>query len=186
MDSAGAQAADLSESHYANVQDPQTIVSLLEFAQAALPRDIPLASRYLTDATALLRAGREGSPQRRPAATRGALAPWQVSRVEHLVRSQLSRPIRIEELAAATRLSPSYFSYAFRRTVGESPICYLRRCRIELARQLMLQTDKSLAEISLECGLADQSHLTRCFRAFVGISPGTWRRLHRALDTIAS
>jgi AraC family transcriptional regulator len=184
MSLSGALAVDLTESEIAHPQIAQA-VSLLEFAQAALPRDVSLADRYLTDATALLRAGCKRPSLDFHSRRGGTLAAWQIGRVERLVRSHLSRSIRMDELAAATGLSRSYFSYAFRRTVGEPPFCYLRRCRVELAQQLIRQTDKSLAEIALECGLADQSHLTRCFRAFVGMSPGTWRRLHGPSESIA-
>jgi AraC-like DNA-binding protein len=45
----------------------------------------------------------------------------------------------------------------------------------------MLLTDKSLAEIALECGLADQPHLTKTFRRIVGMSPGAWRRARRSV-----
>jgi AraC family transcriptional regulator len=98
----------------------------------------------------------------------------------------MSYTIRIVDLAAAARLSKSYFSHVFQRTVGESPFSYVRRRRIERAQQMMLLTDKSLADIALACGLADQSHMNRCFRNLVGQSPGAWRRLRRTSSGIHS
>jgi AraC family transcriptional regulator len=50
------------------------------------------------------------------------------------------------------------------------------RRRVERAQGLMLATDASLSDIALDCGLADQSHLTRLFRRIVGESPRAWRR----------
>jgi AraC family transcriptional regulator len=55
------------------------------------------------------------------------------------------------------------------------------RRRIERAQGLMLQTNLSLAQIALDCGLADQAHLNKSFRRFVGQSPGAWRRARSAL-----
>jgi AraC-like DNA-binding protein len=36
----------------------------------------------------------------------------------------------------------------------------------------------SLADVAMFCGFADQSHFARVFIAIVGLSPGTWRRIH--------
>ncbi|WP_225890025.1 helix-turn-helix domain-containing protein [Indioceanicola profundi] len=55
-------------------------------------------------------------------------------------------------------------------------ICMFVWQRIERAKHLMLTTDEPLARIALDCGLADQSHLTRLFRTRVGMSPQSWRR----------
>jgi AraC family transcriptional regulator len=155
------------------------VVSLLDFAAEALSRDADLAGKYINDATALLRAQCQQRGPQVACGTRGALAPWQLRLVKQFVEAKLSMSIRMDDLAALTRLSPHYFSSAFRRTVGETPFGYLRRCRVEHAQQLMLLTEKSLAEIALECGLADQAHLTKCFRALVGDTPAAWRRMRR-------
>jgi AraC-like DNA-binding protein len=106
----------------------------------------------------------------------GGLAPWQIRKVTSYVEAHLDRPIRNEELAALVRLNPSHFGRAFRNSVGEPPHEYVIRRRVERAQGLMLSSDASLSEIALDCGLADQSHLTRLFRRFVGDSPRAWRR----------
>lgn len=180
--SSGHNMTGTHKEPYAGDDKPvaQAVVALLDCARLALMRDVHLAGQYIADASELLRAQHELKEEGTEDAGRGTLAPWQVRRVKQLIESELANAIRIEDLAAVTRLSPSYFSYAFRRSVGETPFGYIRRCRVEHAQRLMLLTDKSLAQIALECGLADQSHLTRCFRQFVGCSPGLWRRQRRA------
>jgi len=107
------------------------------------------------------------------------LAPWQAGRATEYVESNLAGTIRIEKMAELTRLSDGYFSKAFRSDFGESPYAYVIRRRIELAKEMMLRTDESLAYIARACGLADQPHLTRLFRRFSGTSPASWRRQHR-------
>jgi transcriptional regulator GlxA family with amidase domain len=92
------------------------------------------------------------------------------------VETHLDQPIRNEELAALVRLNPSHFGRAFRNSFGEPPHEYVIRRRVERAQGLMLSTDASLSAIALNCGLADQSHLTRLFRRFAGESPRAWRR----------
>lgn len=107
---------------------------------------------------------------------RGGLAPWQIRKVASYVEAHLGRSIRNEDLAALVRLNPSHFGRAFRNSFGEPPHEYVMRRRVERAQGLMLSTGASLADIALDCGLADQSHLTRLFRRIVGESPRAWRR----------
>jgi AraC-like DNA-binding protein len=107
---------------------------------------------------------------------RGGLAPWQVRRVATYMDGNLAASIQCEHLARVTRLSVSHFMRAFRESFGAPPHTYLMRRRMERAQGLMLTTDTPLGQIALDCGLADQSHMTRLFRRLVGESPAAWRR----------
>ena len=158
-------------------------VSLLKAADRALGHDPVAARRCLAEATALLLtahalkdAGRRDTAAR-PA--QGGLAPWQISRVTEFIGANLARAIRIQGLAAMTRLSTGHFRHAFRCSMGESPYAYVLRRRMEHAQELMLLTEDPLSQIALDCGFTDQPHLTRLFRRIVGITPAAWRRLRR-------
>jgi AraC-like DNA-binding protein len=107
---------------------------------------------------------------------RGGLAPWQARKVRIYIDAHLDRTIRNDDLAALVRLNASHFGRAFRNTFGEPPHEYVIRRRVERAQGLMLSTNAPLSEIALECGLSDQSHLTRLFRRIAGESPRAWRR----------
>ncbi|MGA7538412.1 MAG: AraC family transcriptional regulator [Steroidobacteraceae bacterium] len=96
------------------------------------------------------------------------------------IDSHLRIAIRMSALAAVAGLSTSYFFYAFRSTLGESPHRYVVKRRIQCAQSQMLSTTDPLAAIALECGFADQAHLTRVFKQLAGVTPGVWRRAHRA------
>ena len=134
------------------------------------------AAACLQRARALLQ-GVEGAPlQAWDKDVRQGLAPWQVRRVLAHIDANLNTPIRNKDLAVLARLSTYHFNVAFRKSVGDSPHEYIMRRRMEQARGLMLTTDKTLSQIAAECGLADQPHLTRLFRRFVGESPAAWRR----------
>lgn len=109
----------------------------------------------------------------------GALAAWQARRIEGFVAQHLSHPIRIDAVASLVSLSPNYFSRAFKATFGTTFSHYVIQQRITLAKQMLLTTDASIAEIALDCGLADQSHLTRLFKRAVGSPPNAWRRAAR-------
>jgi AraC family transcriptional regulator len=117
---------------------------------------------------------------------RGGLSPWQIRKVTSHVETHLDSTIRNEDLAAIAGLNPSHFGRAFRNSFGEPPHEYVIRRRVERAQGLMLSTAASLGEIALDCGLADQSHLTRLFRRFVGESPRAWRRARISAPRAAS
>lgn len=111
-----------------------------------------------------------------PPAGRGGLAPWQLRRAKEMLVSRLDEPISLAELARACKLSPGHFARAFRQTAGQPPHRWLMERRIEKAKQLLVDTTLSLAQIAQNCGFADQSHFTRVFAQLVQSSPGQWRR----------
>ena len=107
---------------------------------------------------------------------RGGLPAWQTRRVIAHVEANLSRRIRIHELARLLGLSAGHFSRAFKCTFDESPRDYVLRRRIEVAQGLMLTTSEPLSSIAARCGMCDQPHFTRSFHRIVGEAPYTWRR----------
>jgi AraC family transcriptional regulator len=108
---------------------------------------------------------------------RGGLAPWQVRRVTMHIEANLDATIRIKDLAALIKLSPSHFSRAFKEGFADSPHRYLMRRRLERAQGMMLTTNASLAQIAGDCGFADQAHFNKLFRRLVGESPRAWLRV---------
>ncbi len=111
---------------------------------------------------------------------RGGLAPWQESRAKEAMDADLDKEITIARLAHDCRLSASQFGRAFRQSTGCTPHRWRLQRRVERAQDLLLTSDKTLAEIASSCGFFDPSHLTRAFRQTVGTSPGLWRRARRA------
>jgi AraC family transcriptional regulator len=121
------------------------------------------------------------SPSAAPSASRGGLAPWVARKVSTYIETHLESAISAADLAGLANRSVYHFCRAFRESFSEPPHTYVMRRRIERAQGLMLQTNLSLAQIALDCGLADQAHLNKSFRRFVGQSPGAWRRARSAL-----
>jgi AraC family transcriptional regulator len=98
--------------------------------------------------------------------------------------ANLGQPMAAAEIAAVTRLSPSYFHRVFKRSFGLTVHLYLLRRRVEMAQRLMVSTSESLSKIAVSCGMSDQSHLTRLFKRLLGETPSTWRRVHRGAPFI--
>ena len=156
-----------------------TLLELLTAAQTKVHVDRQAAQACLCRATALLAASLERDAGPKPEkAFRGGLPPWQAKRLATFIEENLAQPIRGPDLIALTGLSPGHFFRTFKETFGQAPFAYIARLRIERAKELMLTTNHSLGHIALDCGMCDQSHLTRLFRQLVGMTPGEWRRIH--------
>lgn len=107
---------------------------------------------------------------------RGGLAPWQARIVKTHIDTHLDGSLRTKDLARLVQLSSFHFCRVFRVSFGHSPHAYITRRRIERAQGLILTTGRTLGEIALDCGFADQAHFTKIFRRLCGESPGEWRR----------
>lgn len=87
----------------------------------------------------------------------------------------LTQEVHLQELADLCRVSPYYFLRTFRNTFGLPPHSYQLQQRINLAKRLLAK-GKSIAEVALEAGFADQSHFTRKFKTLVGATPHQYQQ----------
>jgi AraC family transcriptional regulator len=152
-----------------------SLAKLLETARREIDGDREAAKASLVTASSILQSEidrRSSGNGARP----GALASWQIARVQAYIDENLHRSIVARDLSAVARRSPAHFSRSFKKAFGEPPHAYVVRRRLERACQFMVATSESLSEIALNVGLSDQAHLCRLFRRAFGQSPSTWRR----------
>lgn len=88
--------------------------------------------------------------------------------------------VTLSSLAAAVGLHPVYVARAFRARYGCAVGDYARRLRVRRAARELADGAQPIATIAARAGFADQSHFSRVFRRHTGLSPATYRRLHRA------
>jgi len=81
----------------------------------------------------------------------------------------------LDKMAAAINLSPSHFSYLFKKKTGFSPIEYFNHLKVQKACQYLLFTDLRVREIALELGIEDPYYFTRMFTKVMGMSPNNYR-----------
>lgn len=104
------------------------------------------------------------------------LSRSQLERVIDYIKVNLARDLSILDLATLTNMSESHFSRSFKRSVGISPYRYLMQQRVERAKQLLKQQVISISDIALDCGFANQTHLTKVFRQMIGVTPKVYRK----------
>ncbi len=101
-----------------------------------------------------------------------------VSAVSNYIQHHLSEPITTEQIAASLYISRTHLSARFHKETGITLSDYILKEKTEEAKRLLRYTDKSLAAISAYLGFSSQSHFSRTFRKYAGITPGEYRAKH--------
>jgi AraC family transcriptional regulator len=105
----------------------------------------------------------------------GGLSKHQLIQVLDYINEHLDRDIKLANLAALLGMSQFHFSHLFKQSIGIAPYQYLLQQRLERAKQLLKQSDRSIMEIALDCGFNSHSHLSKQFRQFTGVTPKAYR-----------
>ena len=87
------------------------------------------------------------------------------------IDQNIATPMTLDELAQKAGMSRTYFSTVFKNLNGMTPWEYIGLKRIERARRLLRTTDKSVLEISLDCGFNNVSQFNRQFKSITGLKP---------------
>ena len=98
------------------------------------------------------------------------------------IRTGYGQPIQVSELAASAGLSVYQFEQRIRRIFQVTAGQLIQKVRMDAAVERLLESDDSVATISMICGYSDQSAFTRKFRETVGLSPLEYRRTFRQLE----
>lgn len=144
-----------------------------------LVREVSLRSHYRTEglrfALGFLAIELTRCLRAKPAPKSLVLCHPAVVRARELLDHQPGRAWTITSLATMSGLSPSRLNACFKTETGVTPHRYLMRARIEAARTLLRDTERSVTDIAHELGFASSQHLATTFKAITGTSPRTVR-----------
>lgn len=106
----------------------------------------------------------------------GSTLPHQgtpLAEARNYLRGHCNQPVTIAELARVMGLAESHLIRSFHGEFGLPPHAYQMRLRLAAACEL-LSGGLSVSSVAFECGFADQSHLSRNFKAVYGLTPAAW------------
>jgi AraC family transcriptional regulator len=103
------------------------------------------------------------------------LSPAQRSRLLDFIESYLDQPLSLQRLARVSGTSASHLKTLFKRSMGVSVHAYVVQRRVARARQLLLAGEMPSSQVALESGFAHQSHMARCIRRLLGVTPSELR-----------
>jgi transcriptional regulator GlxA family with amidase domain len=127
--------------------------------------------------------GFEECARRLPTATNRkirSLTKAELAKAQSALSEQLSRGVRLVDVASVIGCSSGHFSRTFHATVGVSFKKYLTQLRLASAMKMMSESDASLCDVASACGFSDQSGFSRAFTRNVGITPFKWRSANRS------
>jgi len=86
------------------------------------------------------------------------------------------RAIQVGDAARMCGMSETHFMSCFKQVTGVSFMKYLNQYRIQRAQGMLVRTNRSIADISLDIGYCDQSYFSAVFRKLAGTTPAAYRR----------
>ncbi len=99
-----------------------------------------------------------------------------VDRARVTIDSSLHSQLNVTELAGALGVGRTKLFLAFREKLGITPVAYLRLARLNRVKQLLANSDRTLADIAQTTGYANEKYLMKTFRQLEGITAGAWRK----------
>ena len=103
----------------------------------------------------------------------------QMERAQDYIDRNLAEEIHLEEVAREAAMSSAYFSTLFKKLNGMTLWEYVLSRRIELAAEKLLNTDRNVGEIAMECGYNSISNFNRSFKTVTGQTPVAYRKANR-------
>lgn len=111
--------------------------------------------------------------------TSAGLSQAKLTLVTDYIHTHLHQHLSLKSIATLAQISQYHFLRLFKQKTGITLHQYILQRRIEKAKELLQQSQLSLADIALQVGFYDQSHLTRAFKRMVGLPPKQFLKTDR-------
>ena len=108
-------------------------------------------------------------------------SPWaskdeeRIKKMLQFIGSEYARDIRAEDIAGAAFVSESEALRCFRKTIGKTPIQFLKEYRLDKASELLLSSSSSVSDIAYSTGFQDVSYFIKSFKERKGSTPKAFR-----------
>lgn len=98
--------------------------------------------------------------------------------VKKYVADHYGEPLTLEQVSAVAGLSPAYLSTVFKKDTGMTFLEYLSKVRMDMAKQLLKETGRTVADICAQVGYSDVRYFTKTFAKYSGLKPNEYRKLY--------
>jgi AraC family transcriptional regulator len=105
-------------------------------------------------------------------------APAWLVRARALVEHRFHEPVPLASVASRVGVHPVHLARTFRRVYRTTFAGYVRQLRIEFARRELAASPAPLSDIAIAAGFCDQSHFSRSFKRYTGLTPAEYRLAH--------
>jgi LacI family transcriptional regulator len=95
-----------------------------------------------------------------------------------LIRQQAPAGIYVSDVVRKLSVARRTLEQRFVKLIGRTPAAEIRRVRLEEAKRLLIETDRSIADVARTTGFGQQDLFSRTFRRSVGMPPSEFRRQH--------
>jgi AraC family transcriptional regulator len=165
---------------YHTIAGDQFIRNIGEIALALLENETS-SGRILAESLAFTLSAylcRQYSGRSEKSDNSGSIRPLERRRLAQVcdfIGQNIAKPFGIEDLAQVACQSASHFSRSFKAALGVSPAEYVSRERFRVAREMLLDENLQIGEISRLLGFSSQANFSRSFRGLAGMTPYQYR-----------
>ncbi|MBN7773616.1 AraC family transcriptional regulator [Clostridium aminobutyricum] len=94
-----------------------------------------------------------------------------VEKIIQYMHQHINGKITLPELSERLQMTPAYMSRTFKETTGYTIIEYFNKLKIDKAKELLIEGNKKIKEVSQELGFTDEFYFSRMFKKAEGITP---------------
>ncbi|HHW00629.1 MAG TPA: helix-turn-helix transcriptional regulator [Clostridiaceae bacterium] len=100
-----------------------------------------------------------------------------INKAIQFMHEYYSASISINDICNMIYLSPCHFKRVFKDYTGQTPYQYLMKIRLENAKEILRENEKSIEEVAKLCGFVNSGHFSTVFKRNTGMSPSEYRKL---------
>lgn len=97
------------------------------------------------------------------------------------IEENYGKRIVLDDIAKSANLSKGFFHKVFKSMLRCTPSEYLLKIRLQNAENLLVNSGKSIIDVSLACGFESQSYFCSVFKKYLGATPKNYRNIKRPL-----
>ncbi len=101
-----------------------------------------------------------------------------VKRATEMIHEYYQTGITLEEIASTLNVTPEYLGTQFHREMGINFGAYIRKCRMDKAKELLCRTNLKLYEIAEQVGYSNPKYFSQVFKEYTGQLPLAYRKTY--------